>query len=433
MTTNKAYRAINVKSLNLGSWLEGRAGVAATLGLDISKHDLYGILRWRDGRFERPFRADNPVQVPGVTAVLHRLAQGRDLRIALEPTGTYGDALRQALDDAGLVVHRVSPKAAHDYAEVFDGVPSQHDGKDAAVVAELAALGKASVWPFRAAAGDQELAYWVDGLEAQRRVLSIGSGRLEGLLARHWPEATRVLGVTSGVLLRCLTQYGGPAGLAADAAALAQVRRWGGPRLSAAKAAALVASASASVGVRQGEFDVRRVQECAAALVAARREMGVCRRRLEELAAAHAILKAQAAVVGGATACVLWVYVGDPRGYECGAAYRKAMGLNLTERSSGRWQGKVHISHRGPPEVRRWLYYAALRLCRREGVRGWYAAKKARDGGLAGRALVGLARKLALALYQVGAEGVVFEARRLFADQKESSSASERCRRSQES
>jgi hypothetical protein len=44
---------------------------------------------------------------------------------------------------------RVSPKAAHDYAEIFDGTPSQHDGKDAAVVAELAALGKATAWPYQ--------------------------------------------------------------------------------------------------------------------------------------------------------------------------------------------------------------------------------------------------------------------------------------------
>ena len=67
--------------------------------------------------------------------------------MALEPSGTYGAALRQGLQDAGLAMRRVSPKAAHDYAEVFDGVPSQHDGKDAAVVAELAALGQASPWP----------------------------------------------------------------------------------------------------------------------------------------------------------------------------------------------------------------------------------------------------------------------------------------------
>jgi hypothetical protein len=287
------------------------------------------------------------------------------------------------------------------------------------------------VWPFRATAADQELAYWVDRLEGQRRVLSIGSGRLEGLLARHWPEATGVLRLTSGVLLRCLQQYGGPAGLVADPEALAQLRRWGGPRLSAAKAQALLASASASVGVRQGAFDVRRVQECAAALRAARRDMEASRRRLEELAAGHAVLQAQAAVVGGATACVLWVYIGDPRDYACGAAYRKAMGLNLTERSSGCWQGPLHISHRGPREVRRWLYYAALRLCRRAGVCGWYEAKKTRDGGLAGRALVGLARKLALALYRVGAHGEVFALERLFAERTATPSAAGRCGRGQ--
>ena len=67
----------------------------------------------------------------------------------MESTGTYGDALRARLTAAGLNVQRVGGKAAHDYAEVFDGVPSQHDGKDAAVIAELAAFGKSRPWPYR--------------------------------------------------------------------------------------------------------------------------------------------------------------------------------------------------------------------------------------------------------------------------------------------
>ena len=73
--------------------------------------------------------------MPEVVGLRRGLAVGRRVRVALEPSGTYGDALRQALDDAGLEALRVSPKAAHDYAEIFDGTPSQHDGKDAAVVA----------------------------------------------------------------------------------------------------------------------------------------------------------------------------------------------------------------------------------------------------------------------------------------------------------
>ena len=42
-----------------------------------------------------------------------------------------------------------------------------------------------------------------------------------------------------------------------------------------------------------------------------------------------------------ATACVLWTSMGDPRKYHAAAAYRKAMGLNLKERSSGTYQGQT--------------------------------------------------------------------------------------------
>ena len=137
--------------------------------------------------------------------------------VALEPTGTYGDAVRQALTDAGLTVHRVSGKAVHDYAEVFDGVPSQHDGKDALLVAELAALGKSSAWPYESSSAEEQAReYWVDRLDCQRELEQLWTGRLEGLLARHWPEVTGLLALNSATLLELLVHYGGPAWLAAD-------------------------------------------------------------------------------------------------------------------------------------------------------------------------------------------------------------------------
>ena len=51
---------------------------------------------------------------------------------------------------------------------------------------------------------DQELSYWVEWMVAQRQILTNWQGRLEGLIARHWPEATRVLKLTSVTLLRAL-------------------------------------------------------------------------------------------------------------------------------------------------------------------------------------------------------------------------------------
>jgi transposase len=206
--------------------------------------------------------------------------------------------------------------------------------------------------------------------------------------------------------------------LAADAQAEARLAKWGGGRLEADKVQRLLAGAKSSIGIRQGEVQRRQVQQYAACALQAHRQMQRSRRELAALVQGHEVLQAQAGVVGSATACVLWACVGDPRDYPCGEAYRKAMGLNLTERSSGTSQGELHISKRGKPEARRWLYLAALRLVQQAGVREWYQAKKGRDAEEAKRAVVGVMRKLVLALYQVGAKGATFEARRLFPGQE---------------
>ena len=147
-------------------------GQALTLGVDVGTYRLVVVGRWPDATFEKPWKVANPEQLPDLMALLQQLRQqGHSLTIALEPSGTSGDALRQALADAHLAVQRVSPKAAHDYAEVFDGVPSQHDPKDAAVIAELAALGKSKPWPYVARSEwEQELTTTVHWLVAQQRM-----------------------------------------------------------------------------------------------------------------------------------------------------------------------------------------------------------------------------------------------------------------------
>ena len=118
-------------------------------------------------------------------------------------------------------------------------------------------------------------------------------------------------------------------------------------------------------------------------------------------------------VVGVATACVLWAYLGDVRNYHCSWAYAKAMGLNLKERSSGIWKGKLKISKRGFGAVRHWMYLAAMRQVRSEPVRSWYLAKRQKDQGHGKGALVGIMRRLGRAVYAVGTSGQAFDARLL--------------------
>jgi hypothetical protein len=123
--SKRAYRATRVNDVNWDQLAQGKDGLDITLGVDVGKYSLWAVCRWADGRFERPWRVENPGEIPTLLTLLKRVSAGRKLVVAMESSGTYGDALRQALADNQLEVRRVGGKPAHDYAEVFDGVPSQ--------------------------------------------------------------------------------------------------------------------------------------------------------------------------------------------------------------------------------------------------------------------------------------------------------------------
>jgi transposase len=424
---SKAYRTSDVKQIDLDKILQSRDGQAAVLGVDISKKESRLMLRWGPDDFERPWSSQNPGEIHLVIELARRLSIGRRFSVAMESSGTYGDALRQALTDAKLSVMRVSSKASHDYAEIFGGVDSQHDGKDAAIIAELCAMNKSAPWPWRdKAQWEQEMNVTVEDLETARLRLNRHTGHLEALLARHWPEVLKVAKTTSRTLLSALHHYGGPAALAADATAADRLRDWSGKSLAPEKIQAIIQSAKQSVGVRPGAVERQRLQQVAHRLSKVRKRMRCYTRKLQELAEGKPAIQSMAQVVGVASACVLWITLGDPANYRCAAAYRKAMGLNLKERSSGQYQGQLKLSKRGNPMARRWLYLAALRLIgASELVKAWYRKKHQRfqaawrphpghrpKPGIG--AVASVMRKLSLALHRVGANQESFQVKKLF-------------------
>lgn len=407
---SRPYSTLTVKNVCIEEMVRDRRGVGCDVGIDASKREVRAVVRWSSGGFERPWRialCDLAVFVEK----LRELAEGRSLAIAMEPTGTYGDPVRQALHDGGFKLRRVNPKTSHDYAEVLDGVPSQHDGKDAACVAELSALGKGREWPWSITG--RELREEIDWMNAHQQTLTGWLGRVEALLARFWPEACAELALSSATLLRVLEHYGDPRALAADPEALARLKRWGGSKLDERKIRQLIENAWRTIGVRMEACDRAQIQRYAREALRARREVHASKKRLAQLTRDNEVVRRQARIVGRCTAAVLWAHLGDPNAYHSAGAYRKAMGLNLKERSSGRWQGQLKITKRGPSQVRRWLYFAALRYCRQGWIRPWYEAKKGRGAGCAKRALVAIMRKLALALYRVAVDGREFEVQRL--------------------
>lgn len=377
MSRSRAYRRISVKNIELG-WLRERGveqgGRGTSVGLDIAKDEIVAVVRWPDEGFERPWSVRNPGELELLIARLQVLKQVCDsLVVGLESTGTYGEAVRRALTLAGIQVHRISGKATSDYKEIFDGVPSQHDGKDAAIIAELAAYGKGTPWPFEEdGEALQYIKFHVRRMDAFRTEQVQWLGRLEGLVALHWPELSGLLKLGSVTLLKMLAHYGNPAVLAADPEAAARLSKWGRSKMTSPKIAALIESARTTRGVPVNEGDVLWIKEVAAEALSSQREIQRSEKELRVLAAAEPAMHRNVGTIGAGTLGVIWATVGDPRKYGSSGAFLKALGLNLKELSSGRRQGQLAITKRGPSRARRWIFYWALRGIQRAAVTPWY-------------------------------------------------------------
>ena len=88
----------------------------------------------------------HPQETMALLAHLSALAQVAQVEVVMEPSGTYGDALRWQLTRRGLGVWRMGPKRVHDAAEVYDGVPSLHDAKAAYLIGRLHWQGVSRPW-----------------------------------------------------------------------------------------------------------------------------------------------------------------------------------------------------------------------------------------------------------------------------------------------
>ena len=164
-------------------------------------------------------------------------------------------------------------------------------------------------------------------------------------------------------------------------------------------------------------------------------ELSAVKRKLAKLTEGDAVLERMSGVVGRPTACVLFTLLGSPLAYDNPRAYLKAAGLNLAERSSGKFQGQLKISKRGPSMARKWLYMAAVRLSGTPAGAAWFAAKRQRDSGAKGGGargggggasgprrrgtgligLVALMRKLQGAVWAVCHKDEAFDVSRMFA------------------
>lgn len=408
------YHSIECKRVDWSGVIERAAGRDLVFAVDVAKQAFVGLLQVKGGEALVRLRWRHPSETVGLLGGLEQVAAVVSLEAVMESSGTYGDALRWQLGQRGILVYRVSAKRVHDAAEVYDGVPSLHDPKACELIAELHGRGISREW--------EEDDRVRRGAKARLRMLREAKlrkqqlrNRLEGQLARHWPEVLELLGLGSVSLSALIGACGGPQQVV-DLSDYARktLRQASGGKLDEEKIEAIIASAGSTLGVpcvleerehlRQVANELHALDERIARLQAAIKQESVPDGPLGDLVP----------TLGAATTLALLALFGSPSDYPSAHSYCKAMGLNLKEHSSGQHQGRLAITKRGPSLGRFYLYFAALRLIAREPVVGrWFRAKTQRPGAIKGKQVVELMRRIAKGIWHHG-QGRRFRIESLF-------------------
>lgn len=414
MKKKHVYRATAIENVRMSEVLPALLA-GCIVAVDVAKKKFLVALANAAGETRKLFRFEHPRQTRKFLELVLELKRQLGtavLRVAMEPTGTYGDAIRSQLSRQGVPVMMVQPKKTHDSQEIFDGVPSLHDEKSAVLLAKLCAVTETKEWK-----EPEEKAARLRALVEERRHHGAQEeaclGRLEALLARHWPELGEELNprLTSAIAL--LEQYPSPTRVKAEAdGARELLRKVSRQKLKPEKIEAVVQGASESLGQPATSEEEHYVQTLAQDVQRARRGQAELEAQMEAAATGYEVFDRLRRWMGTYTAAVL-VALCDPTKYAHVDEFVKACGLNLKVRSSGNYAGQLKLTKRGPGVVRQLLFLFTLRMLNENvQVEAWYKAHVKCDE-LKMKAVIATMRKLAAAVFHV-ARGKSFEPERLF-------------------
>jgi hypothetical protein len=114
-----SYRAVAIEKVTSALLVAMLAGATKlVVAIDVAKTKMMAGFGREDGSLVRLVRFEAPGQTRAFVELV--LSVGEALGVAIEalmePTGTYGDALRALLVSRGVAVHMLSPKATRTFS-----------------------------------------------------------------------------------------------------------------------------------------------------------------------------------------------------------------------------------------------------------------------------------------------------------------------------
>jgi transposase len=369
------------------------------VGIDIAKAQHVAQLRVAHGQIVVP-----KVGIPNTTAgfaafwrqvqTAQRATGCAEIVCAVEPTGTYHEALGRFLEQHGADVVLVANQVAHANRRTLDGTWGKSDPKDAHNLCELLERGLVLFYSLP------------EGPLAALR-------RLVRLLRRARVERAACKVRWRNTLRPCL----GPAGEPLPAAVLAQLPA----AVQAFERPEDAGTGSRPRARRPVPLPPGFAAECTdltARLTAAARRIATLEAALVQVATplpAYLLLLSLPGV-GPTLAAILLAEIGDIAWYTKVSQLRKLAGLDIIWVESGQWAGTPRISRAGRPLLRWALYQAALGATKRPAWRARRAAliaKRQGDRFAFFKATVELAAKLLRLVWGVWRSGRPYDPARV--------------------
>lgn len=314
--------------------------------------------------FERLMRFTQEVQKKqGLTSVI----------VGLEPTGHYWFNLAHWLRKQGIEVVLVNPVVTHRNKENRDNSPSKNDAKDALTIADAVSRGFYTEFTPQAGQLEQLKTLMSDREFWVKYAISLGN-RIVRWIDMYFPEfqlvfkdwkAERSLASLRAFPLPCELH---------DLNADEVIQRWHeqgmrrpGGVTGKAKAVQLIQAAKRSIGRTEGLEQARRdLQRLLTAYDQITSHLQEMKEEVEALLGKIPMAKQLQSIpgMGPTTIAALLGFAGDLGHYAHGRQLLRRAGLNLAERTSGKYKGQIKLSKRGDSALRKYFFLAMLTLVR---------------------------------------------------------------------
>ncbi|AFH60331.1 IS110 family RNA-guided transposase [Paenibacillus caseinilyticus] len=285
--------------------------------------------------------------------------------IGMEPTGHYWLSLARWLQAKGIEAVLVNPHLVKKNKENRDNTPSKSDRKDALVIADMVKNGYYSPVRFNSEAYE-ELRILMANRDTVTKRLNSAVNQLHRWVDIVFPELRQVFKVLTCIsAIATLRLFALPKEISkltpeqVISGWKQYVKRHAGLR----RAEQLIALAKRSVGAVQALHAYKlHLSQLLEEYDLATRQLELIENELRLVLGRIPYANKLLAIRGVNATSLAGVLgeSGDLSGFAHGNVLLRHAGLNLAEASSGKWKGKMVLSKRGRPRLRRFLYLMTM-------------------------------------------------------------------------